>query len=156
MDGFTTTKGEDGTVGSRCTTDVVKDSLMNADTIGGFLEQNRDKMVSTLPDFLAFQLYEKGLDVADVIRDSGQPKAYTYQIFNGEKHPSRDKLIAIAFGLHLDLENTQRMLKIGGCSELYPRIARDAVILFSIAHGKNISETDDALYENGFPTISRK
>ena len=153
MDGFSTTKGEGGMAEYRCTTDTVKDSLMNADTIGGFFEQNRDKMVGTLPGFLSSRLYEKNLSVADVIRNSGLTKAYTYQIFNGEKKPSRDKLIAIAFGLHLDLDNTQRMLKIGGCSELYPRIARDVVIQFSIVHGKNISETDDALYENGFPTI---
>lgn len=152
MDGFVTTKGENGGK-SGSTSAVVEENLLNASSISGFLKQNRDKMVSTLPDFLSFQLYEKGLDVADVICDSGLTKAYTYQIFNGEKHPSRDKLIAIAFGLHLDLDNTQRMLKIGGCSELYPRIARDAVILFSIVHGKDIWETDRALYENGFPTI---
>ena len=90
---------------------------------------------------------------ADVVRDSGLEKAYVYQIFNGEKKPSRDKLIAIAFGLHLDAEETQRMLKLGGCSELYARVARDAVILFAVQRGMDIAAADDLLYSNGFPTL---
>ena len=30
--------------------------------------------------------------------------------------PKRDKLLALAFGLRLDLDETQRMLKIGGAA----------------------------------------
>ena len=107
----------------------------------------------TLSEYLSQQLYQKDIRVADVIRDSGLTKSYVHQIFNGEKKPSRDKLIAIAFGLRLNAEETQRMLKLGGCSELYPRTERDALILFAILHGKNISDTDDDLYERGFDTL---
>ena len=71
----------------------------------------------------------------------------------GEKKPSRDKLIAIAFGLHLNVEETQRMLKLGRHSELYARVARDAVILFAIQREKDIWETDDLLTDKGLPTI---
>lgn len=107
----------------------------------------------TLSEYLSQQLCQKDLRVADVVRDSGLTKSYVHQIFNGEKKPSRDKLIAIAFGLRLNAEETQRMLKLGGCSELYPRIARDAAILFSIQHGVDIWEADKLLYNNGFPTL---
>ena len=130
------------------------ENLLNAADFEDFLAANQENMLTlTLSEYLSQQLYQKDIRVADVIRDSGLTKSYVHQIFNGEKKPSRDKLIAIAFGLHLNAEETQRMLKLGGCSELYPRTERDALILFAILHGKNISDTDDDLYERGFDTL---
>ena len=64
-----------------------------------------------------------------------------------------DKLIAITFGMHLNEKETQRVLKLAGHSALYPRVVRDALILFSIQRGKDIWETDDALESNGFQTL---
>ena len=98
-------------------------------------------------------LKQKKLKRARVIQDSGLEKAYVYQIFKGEKKPSRDKLIALAFGLHLNIEETQRMLKLGGCSELYARTKRDALILFCIFRKKSIYDTDAALYKWGLTTL---
>ena len=129
-------------------------NLLNATSIRDFLEKNRENMLDMkLSDYLSLLLSEKDLRVADVIRDSGLGKSYVHQIFNGEKNPSRDKLIAIAFGLHLTADETQRMLKLGGCSELFARVAWDAVILFAINHGKKIDEAERLLYDNGFPTL---
>ena len=110
----------------------------------------------TLSEHLMLLLRKKKLKRADVVRDSGLEKAYVYQIFDGKKRPSRDKLIAIAFGLHLNSKETQRMLKLGGCSELYARVARDAVILFAIQRGMSIAAADDLLYKNNFPTLLDK
>ena len=45
------------------------------------------------------------------------------------------------------------MLKLGGCSELYARVARDAVILFAVQRGMDIAAADELLYSNGFPTL---
>ena len=133
---------------------VSHENLLNAADFEDFLAANQENMLTlTLSEYLSQQLYQKDIRVADVIRDSGLTKSYVHQIFNGEKKPSRDKLIAIAFGLRLNAEETQRMLKLGGCSELYPRTERDALILFAIFHGKNISDTDDDLYERGFDTL---
>ncbi len=135
-------------------TAAAENNLLKADNIQDFLAKNQENMLD-LPfsEYLMLLLRQKDLKRADVVRDSGLEKAYVYQIFNGEKKPSRDKLIAIAFGLHLGSEETQRMLKLGGCSELYARVARDAVILFAIQRGMGIVAADDLLYSNGFPTL---
>ena len=106
-----------------------------------------------LSKYLMELLAQKGLKRAQVVENSGVDKAFVYQIFNGSKRPSRDKLIAITFGMHLNEEETQRVLKIAGLSELYPRVPRDALILFSIQRGVDIWQTDDALDKNGFPTL---
>ena len=135
-------------------TRALNDKLQKAEDLGDFLESNQENMLTlTLSEYLSQQLYQKDLRVADVVRDSGLTKSYVHQIFNGEKNPSRDKLIAIAFGLRLNAEETQRMLKLGGCSELYPKMARDTIILFAIQRGKDIWETDKLLHDNGLPTL---
>lgn len=131
-----------------------KDNLKNASSFGDFLKRNLENMLEPdLSKYLMELLARKGLKRAQVVEDSGVDKAFVYQIFNGSKRPSRDKLIAITFGMRLNEEETQRVLKIAGHSELYPRVPRDALILFSIQRGKDIWQTDDALDKNGFPTL---
>lgn len=135
-------------------TDVANDNIKKATTFKDFLAKNQGNMLTmTLSDYLMQLLKQKKLKRARVIQDSGLEKAYVYQIFKGEKRPSRDKLIALAFGLHLNIEETQRMLKLGGCSELYARTKRDALILFCIFRKKSIYYTDDALYKWGLTTL---
>lgn len=79
------------------------------------------------------------------MRGSLLDRAYVYQIFSGEKTPSRDKLIALAFGLCLSDQEAQKMLKHSGNRELYARDERDALILFALQHKKNIFETNELL-----------
>ena len=129
-------------------------NLLKAANIEDFLAENQENMLTmNLSEYLMTLLRQKKLKRADVIRDSHLEHAYVYQIFNGTKKPTRDKLIAIAFGLHLNVEETQRMLRLGGCSELYARVGRDAVILFAVSRGMSIGETDELLDTNGFPTL---
>ena len=135
-------------------TDVANDNIKKATTFKDFLAKNQGNMLTmTLSEYLMLLLKQKKLKRARVIQDSGLEKAYVYQIFKGEKRPSRDKLIALAFGLHLNIEETQRMLKLGGCSELYARTKRDALILFCIFRKKSIYATDAALYKWGLTTL---
>ena len=135
-------------------TNTAFENLKNASDFDAYRKINQENMLTlTLSEYLSQQLYQKDLRVADVVRDSGLTKSYVHQIFNGEKNPSRDKLIAIAFGLRLNAEETQRMLKLGGCSELYPKMARDTIILFVIQRGKDIWEADKLLHDNGLLTL---
>ena len=128
--------------------------LKNVLSIGAYFAKNQKHMLhQTLPEHLNTLLKEKGLKRADVVRGSLLDRAYVYQIFSGEKTPSRDKLIAIAFGLHLSDEETQKMLKLSGNRELYVRDKRDALILFSIQRGKDIFDTNFLLDDYGFPPL---
>lgn len=129
--------------------------LKKAKSLSDFFAKNKAKMLARdLSNYLNELVAKKKLVIADVVKESGLEKAYVYQIFDGKKkNPSREKMIAIAFGMHLDEDETQRMLKLAGHSELYPRVARDAVILFAIQRGMSIWDTDRTLAENDLPTI---
>lgn len=99
-------------------------------------------------------LKQKGLSRADVVRGSQLDRAYIYQIFSGTRKPSRDKLIAIAFGLSLTDGEAQQLLKLSGYRELYARDKRDALILYTLVRGQGILETNELLFSQGMATLS--
>lgn len=67
--------------------------------------------------------------------------------------PSRDKLIAIAFGLGLNCDETNALLKKCRFAQLYSKDARDAVIIFGLTHGKDIDETNNDLEKRNFELL---
>ena len=139
---------------SDCPSATVKHNLKNALSFDDFLARNNAHMLDqSLSEYLNTLLAQKGLRRADVIRDADLDKGYVHQIFNGDKKPSREKLLSLAFGMHLNEEETQRMLKLAGHSELYARVKRDALILFAIQRGMSLTDTDKALYKMELPTL---
>lgn len=79
------------------------------------------------------QLEEKyGVPRSKVIARSGIEKGYVYQVYSGRRVPSRDKLVCLAFGLGAELEDAQRLLRAAEKRELYPRVRRDAAIIYCL------------------------
>lgn len=99
-------------------------------------------------EYLEQWLRKKQLTRAEVVRASNLNKAYVYQIFSGKKYPSRDKVIALTFGLHLTIEETQTLLKQAGYRELYPRAPRDALLLFALGRGMDIISANELLFDH--------
>lgn len=125
-----------------------------ATNIEDFLNANREYLLShSLPEHLTALLAEKGISRAEVVRGSLLDRAYVYQIFSGKRQPSRDKLLALAFGLRLTGDETQKMLKLSGNRALYARDERDAVILFALKQHKTIMETNELLDTHRLPVL---
>lgn len=99
----------------------------------------------TLSNYLAQLLAEKGLSRAKVIEQANLARAYGYQIFQGEKQPSRDKLLAIAFAMHLSLDECNRMLTLAHANILYSKNRRDAILIYGLSKGISIYEVNDLL-----------
>ena len=53
---------------------------------------------------------ERGLDRRAVIRRSRLNQTFAYQILAGTRNPSRDKLVQLAFGLQLDVDDCSELL----------------------------------------------
>ena len=65
-------------------------------------------------------------------------KIYGYQIFDGSKTPSRDKVIAIALAMQLTLDEANRLLHLSNNGILYPKIKRDSIIIFGLENNQKI------------------
>lgn len=72
-------------------------------------------------------------------------KSYGYQILRGERTPGRDILLRTALVVHLSLKETQRLLAVGGCGALYPRVRRDAAVIFALNQKMTLRETEELI-----------
>ncbi len=134
-------------------TDELLSELLTSDSVQSFFESNTLPPMS-LSLYLNALLEEKGLDKRSVIKASRLNETYAYQIFSGDRHPSRDKVLQLAFAMNLKLLEVQRMLKYAGVSELYCKNRRDAIVLFCFEQELTLCETDDELYAFGEATIN--
>lgn len=114
------------------TTDDLENEIKRSSNISDFLALNREEMqLNGFTEYLEEWRKEKKVSKAELIRRSNLNGAYVYQIFLGLRYPSRDKVIALAFGLGLTADETQKLLKQAGYRELYPREPRDALLLYA-------------------------
>ncbi|WP_239285029.1 helix-turn-helix transcriptional regulator [Collinsella sp. An2] len=103
----------------------------------------------SLAEYLNQLLEAKGLKRADVVRAAGINETFGYQIFKGQRNPSRDKVLQLALAMGCDLLETNRLLKAAGVNELYCKDRRDAIILFCIDRGLGLLELNEELYRFG-------
>lgn len=136
-------------------TDELNHEIRSATDMEDYLAKNRENLLSvSLSEHLELLLSQKKIRKADVVRGSLLGRTYVYKIFSGEKIPSRDKLLAIAFGLGLSDQETQYMLKLSGNRELYARDERDVWILSALQRNKSILEVNELLDEHGLAILN--
>jgi transcriptional regulator with XRE-family HTH domain len=99
---------------------------------------------------------ERGLNCSHIASRCGVDRVYMHQLFSGIRQPSRDKVIQIAFGLSLGVDETQALLRSAGKAALYPRIKRDAAVLYCLKHSVPFYEMQEALLELALPPLGRE
>ena len=115
-----------------------------------YYEENRNTMKEdALAVLLQRLLDEKDLKRADVIRNSNLNEVYAYQIFQGKRIPDRTKLLGLVFGMKLNFDEAQQLLKSAGYAPLYAKRSFDCIIIYSLVKGYDLMETNDLLYYYG-------
>lgn len=137
------------------TTTQLLDILKQKKDYSDFLSEEVGEMIfSSMSEYLELLINEKGLKKSDIIRDGNIDRNYAYQIFNGTKlNPSRNKILMIAFGMHLNIEETRKLLKICELSDLYPRSPRDGAILFCLHRNTSLVDTNEMLSDLGLEIL---
>ena len=136
------------------TTDDLLNEIEHTNDLEQFFDNNDDAMISsTIAEELNAVLKEKGIKKADAIRKSGLDTVYGNQIFSGVRKPKRDKIIALAFGMRLDFQETQLLLKRTFFNLLYVKNKRDSVIIYCLRNGFDIIETNIELDKNGLSAL---
>jgi hypothetical protein len=125
----------------------MKGLLKTAD-IKRFFERNGESFAAVpLSVYLAELLREKDLIREHVINCADIERTYGHQIFRGVKNPSRDSIIKLAFGFRLSVPEAQELLRAARKSALYPRIKRDAAVLFCLGRNMGVTEAQSLLSE---------
>lgn len=133
------------------------DKLMSTDTpedLGSYMEAIRDKYPNSLSSYFKAVLAEKGMSIADMQKESGIDRTYIYQIMDGSKNPTKDKIVAMAIACRMTLPECQRALEIADTGILYAKSRRDALIIYAISNGLNIRDLNGLFEEYDLPQLN--
>ena len=130
-------------------TDDLLRVLKSSDTVDDYFEKcDSEIFFGDMRDIINYFMVKKKVEKKDVVKRSGLSRTYAYEIINGTtKHISRDKVIMVCFGLGLNVDEAQQMLKKSGYAPLYARDTRDSIILFSLENKIPIIKTNFKLEE---------
>ena len=128
------------------TTDKLISALFITDNIDSFLRAYEGEIVfSSFAAYITQLCKQKNMIVASVLKKAGIRDSFGYDLFKGTRRPSRDTVIKLAIGLGLTLDETQKLLSAAGFGGLYPKIRRDAVIIYAIQRGYTLPRTQQEL-----------
>jgi transcriptional regulator with XRE-family HTH domain len=133
-------------------TEELLDQLLSAPKVEDYLT-HAPLVDRSLGSYLERLMNDRGLTRSEVAKRASVNYNHLYDAMTRGKRIGRDRLIAIAFALGLTTRETDRLLQCGGCSALYAKDRRDAIIIFALAHGYTNAEVDVALFEFGEPTL---
>lgn len=131
--------------------------LQENDDFDVFLESGgRAVSNPTLTMRLMSLMEERNMSIAQVADAAMLSQSFAYQIFSGVRKPGRNTLISIALVMRLTLENAQRLLTLAQKGELYPRIRRDAAIIYAFEHGFTLVQAEELLEQLGEASLLLK
>lgn len=124
------------------------------------LNQNTplDDILEILPDldfvsYLEVCLEKKDLKKSEVIEKTNLQKNYAYQICNGTKKGSKEKIIQLALAMRLNLHDTNNLLSLSNNGLLYAKVKKDAILIYALQHHYNLFKTNELLIAHGFDAL---
>jgi O-acetyl-ADP-ribose deacetylase (regulator of RNase III)/transcriptional regulator with XRE-family HTH domain len=98
---------------------------------------------------------KKGLKNSEVYATANISKQYFSKLLKGQVKPSKEKVLALAVGLHLNLDETVDFLKLAGYA-LSPISQTDAVVEYFIENEDyNVLKIDIVLFDYGLDPLSK-
>lgn len=105
-------------------------------------------------DYLYQLLDDKRKTLKDIQLRAGIKKEYWHKVTNGKIHPSKEKLLSLAVILKLNLEETEKLLRVAGYSFSEDLTIYEAIIGYFIKEEiYSFFEIDQQLMKYGEKTI---
>ncbi len=135
-------------------TALLLEELKNCSDFNRFYQNNENSIVSmTLSQLLNELLQKHGMKKSNAIRRSELSEDYAYQIFSGLRVPERKKLLSLAIGMQLNLEEMQTLLKTAGYAQLYVKNSFDCVLIYGICKKLSVADINFLLFDYGMETL---
>lgn len=146
------TKGFSGL--AEASTQRMLNELKAATDLDSFVENNKESFYNqSISEHFDMLLKKYGVNKNEAIERADIERSYGYQILRGARDAKRDKYIRMAIGIGLDLEDSQRLLTVAKQGVLYPKVLRDAVLIFCINGRYDLITTQTLLYDRGLETL---
>lgn len=131
-------------------TDMLMENLISEENFSEFLVENQEQFIDiNMSEYILFLIKDKSINVNNIIKKSNIESSYFYQILKGRRIPRRKKIIQLAIGMELNINESQMLLRLGDRCLLYPRVKKDAAIIYCINNKFSLIETYRFLNELG-------
>ena len=141
----------------RISTDELLALLFKERNLEQFLQRNESAYLTvSFSDYLNDWCRRRVAVPEQVIRRANLEKSYGHQLFSGKRNPSRDTVLQLAFAMDADLAQAQEMLRIARRSPLYPRIKRDAALIYCLHNRISLVNTQIILQDLELPLLGGK
>lgn len=128
--------------------------LFRAPNLEQFMKKNAEEMqLQSFSEYITELCKKQGEIPEHIIKRANIERSFGHQIFRGSRNPSRDTVLQLAFGFNADVNMAQNFLRYAGMSALYPRLKRDAAIIYCLHNHFTIVEAQRVLHEMGLPLI---
>ena len=67
--------------------------------------------------------------------------------------PERKKLLCLAVGMGLHIDEAQQLLKCAGYPQLYAKLPFDSIVLYGLCKAMSVVQINELLYEYGLETL---
>lgn len=121
----------------------------SADVNSVLHELRPDMDLPQLHEHLAVLMAEHNENPQRVFEKIVVERTTGYRIMSGTRSTSRNVLLRIALTMSLSLNETQLLLQVGRKALLYPRVRRDAALIYCLSHNMSLNEAEAMLLELG-------
>lgn len=126
--------------------------------ISSYLKENEESIIRNeyaFHNYLRDLIRNKKLRQQDVFLAADIPEKYGYKLLSGEKHTKqRDVILRLCYAAELDLNETQKALRLYRMPELYAKIPRDALIMIAFNERPgSIIDVNTFLKNNGMDIL---
>lgn len=87
------------------------------------------------------------LSKSNLIQRTHIDRTYAYQLLQGKKRGSKDKIIQFVLAMHCSLEECNRLLLLSDHGKLYAKQKRDSILIYAIETKMDIFATNELLLE---------
>lgn len=131
-------------------TKSLEKKLLQSNNISDYLQQNQDNLVEASVSHLLNKLIKQSNQKkSEIIKKSGITTSYAYEILNGFKYPTRDKLLRFFIAMELEFEEVQTSLKHTSYPMLYIRNKRDSIVIYAITNHMSVIDLNIMLENHG-------
>ncbi|MDD4780849.1 MAG: hypothetical protein PHT02_09685 [Tissierellia bacterium] len=137
-------------------TSTLFNRLLKSSNLEQFMKDNAYYMqLMSFSEYITELCKKQGQVPEHIIKRGNIERSYGHQLFKGTRKPSRDTVLQLAFGFDAGVETAQELLKHARMSSLYPRVKRDAAIIYCLHNHFTIVEVQSILYEMKLILIGR-
>lgn len=135
---------------AKTTTELLRELKRQSCSLPDYLSNHKENfVVEDIKDFWEEIITKKNYSKSNIINKSDFSYCYFYDVINGRKMPTKDKVVRLSLAMKMNIDECQQALKISGRSALYPKVRRDSVLIYAIEKHLTVAQCNDLLAQHG-------